>query len=212
MSDRHRPPASNAHEQAICTIAPTNTYRSVDIPIRRSGPTVRIAMVTLHDHLSRFIGEVKHRRVAGAMAGPAFPGPQPDPRGAMSDQHPQPSPSSSRRSPSRNGRPGWVPGRLHRSDPRGVCAGPAPVRRLVPAAAHPPIQARHADIECFARDMEAAAAPGPPSPAACAPSPGSTNTPSRKSCSTILRPVAPSVTARHRRGPLARRGRIRHAC
>jgi hypothetical protein len=27
VSDRHRPPASNAHEQAICAIAPTNTYQ-----------------------------------------------------------------------------------------------------------------------------------------------------------------------------------------
>jgi hypothetical protein len=49
-------------------------------------------------------------------------------------------------------------------------------------------QARRADIECFARDLEARGPPGPPSPAGCAPSPGSTGTPSRKTCSTTPRP------------------------
>ena len=39
---------------------------------------------------------------------------------------------------------------------------------------------RRADIETFARDLEARAAPGPPSPGGCTPSPGSTRTPSRK--------------------------------
>jgi hypothetical protein len=54
-------------------------------------------------------------------------------------------------------------------------------------------QARRADIECFARDLEARAAPGPPSPAACAPSPGSTSTPSKKTCSSIHRPLMSAV-------------------
>jgi hypothetical protein len=44
--------------------------------------------------------------------------------------------------------------------------------------------ARRADIECFARDLEAAAAPGPPSRGGYALSPGSISTPSRKNCST----------------------------
>jgi hypothetical protein len=43
-------------------------------------------------------------------------------------------------------------------------------------------QARRADVECFARDLETPAGPGPPSPAGYAPSPGSTSTPSRKTC------------------------------
>ena len=38
-------------------------------------------------------------------------------------------------------------------------------------------QARRADIECFARDPKPAAGRGPPSPAACAPSPASAGTP-----------------------------------
>ena len=50
-------------------------------------------------------------------------------------------------------------------------------------------QARRAGIGCFARDLEARGRPGPPSPAACAPSPGSTGTRSRKTCSTILPPL-----------------------
>ena len=43
-------------------------------------------------------------------------------------------------------------------------------------------QARRADVECFARDLEPAVGPGPPSPAGYAPSPGSTSTPSGKTC------------------------------
>jgi integrase/recombinase XerD len=50
-------------------------------------------------------------------------------------------------------------------------------------------QARRADIECFARDMEARGRARPPSRSACAPSPGSTNTPSKRNCSTIPRPL-----------------------
>jgi len=41
-------------------------------------------------------------------------------------------------------------------------------------------QARRADIECFARDMEARGRPALPSPADCARSRGSTGTPWRK--------------------------------
>jgi hypothetical protein len=49
----------------------------------------------------------------------------------------------------------------------------------------PLFQARRADIECFAGPWKPRAAPGPPSPAACAPSPGSTSTPSKRNSSTI---------------------------
>ncbi len=41
-------------------------------------------------------------------------------------------------------------------------------------------QARRADIECFARDLEARGRARPLSPGGCAPSPGSTGTPSKK--------------------------------
>jgi hypothetical protein len=46
-----------------------------------------------------------------------------------------------------------------------------------------------ADIEGFARDLEARAAPAPPSPDGCAPSPGSTATRSKKSSSSTPRPL-----------------------
>jgi integrase/recombinase XerD len=48
--------------------------------------------------------------------------------------------------------------------------------------------ARSPDIEFFARDLEAASGPGPPSPGVCAPLPGSTATPSRKNSSTTHPP------------------------
>jgi integrase/recombinase XerD len=54
-------------------------------------------------------------------------------------------------------------------------------------------QARRADIECFARDLEALGRAGPPSSAGCAPSRGSTGTPSRKTCSSIRRPPMSAV-------------------
>ncbi len=44
-----------------------------------------------------------------------------------------------------------------RPDTRGVRARPATVCQLVPAASHPPVRARRAYIECFARDLEARA-------------------------------------------------------
>ena len=57
-------------------------------------------------------------------------------------------------------------------------------------------QARRADIECFARDLETRGrGPGPPSPAGCAPSPGSPGTPSKKSSSSIHRPPMPAGPA-----------------
>ena len=49
-------------------------------------------------------------------------------------------------------------------------------------------QARRADIECFARDLEARDAPGPPSPAGCPRSPGSTGMRWKKTCSITPRP------------------------
>jgi hypothetical protein len=51
--------------------------------------------------------------------------------------------------------PGWVPSRLHRPDPRDLRFGPAPACVLVRAASAALVQARRADIECFARDLEA---------------------------------------------------------
>ena len=54
-------------------------------------------------------------------------------------------------------------------------------------------QARRADIECFARDLEIRGRARAPSPAACARSPGSTATPWRKSCSSIHRPLMSAV-------------------
>jgi len=49
-------------------------------------------------------------------------------------------------------------------------------------------QARRPDIECFARDLGPAATPGPPLPGGYAPSPGSTGTRWRKTCSITPRP------------------------
>ena len=49
-------------------------------------------------------------------------------------------------------------------------------------------QARRADIEFFARDLEARGRGRPPSPGGCAPSPGSTGTRSRKNSSTTRPP------------------------
>src|SRR5260221_5662785 len=46
---------------------------------------------------------------------------------------------------------------------------------------------RRADIELFARHLEAAGRPAPPSPAGCPPSPACTSTRSRKTCSTTPR-------------------------
>jgi hypothetical protein len=42
----------------------------------------------------------------------------------------------------------------------------------------PLFSVRRADIETFARELEARGRPAPPSPAGCAPSPGSASTPS----------------------------------
>ena len=59
---------------------------------------------------------------------------------------------------------------------------------------------RRADIESFARELEARAGPGLPSPGGCAPSPGSTGTPSKKNSLSIpLQPtsaVRASITSR----------------
>jgi hypothetical protein len=49
-------------------------------------------------------------------------------------------------------------------------------------------QARRADIECFARAMEAKGRARATVTAGCAPSPGSTSTPWRKTCSITPRP------------------------
>lgn len=49
----------------------------------------------------------------------------------------------------------WVPGRLHRPDPRRLRPRPAPVRQLVQQHHVRPFDARRADIECFARELEA---------------------------------------------------------
>jgi hypothetical protein len=52
---------------------------------------------------------------------------------------------------------------------------------------------RRAAIEGFARDLEAKAAPGLPSPGGYAPSPGSTATPSRRNFSITLQPLMSGV-------------------
>jgi hypothetical protein len=49
-------------------------------------------------------------------------------------------------------------------------------------------QARRADIECFARDLETRGRAGPLSPGGCAPSPGSTGMRWRKTCLIIHPP------------------------
>jgi hypothetical protein len=59
-------------------------------------------------------------------------------------------------------------------------------------------QARRADIECFALTWKPAAGSGRPSPAVCAPPPGSTGTPSMKNSSITPRPL---TSAGLRAGP-----------
>jgi len=54
-------------------------------------------------------------------------------------------------------------------------------------------QARRADIECFARDLEIRGRARAPSPAACARSPGSTATPWRKNSWSTPRPRMSAV-------------------
>jgi hypothetical protein len=95
-------------------------------------------MVTLGDHSGRLAGEVKHRR--WGHGGPGLPGLSPNPGGCPRGHHVH-SRRRRRAGIHRAGTAllGWVRGRLHRPDPRGVRAGPAPVRRLVPAAPHPPV-------------------------------------------------------------------------
>ena len=48
---------------------------------------------------------------------------------------------------------------------------------------------RRADIEGFARDLEARDVPGPPSPGGCVPSAGSTSTPSKRNSSSTPQPL-----------------------
>ena len=52
---------------------------------------------------------------------------------------------------------------------------------------------RRADIESFARELEARAGPGLPSPGGCAPSPGSTGTPWKKNFWITHRPPTSGV-------------------
>jgi integrase len=112
-------------------------------------------VVTLRDHSGRFTGEVKHRR--WARAGPAFPGLSPTrevPHGHHVHIH---SRCHCRASVHRARAPclGWVPGRY-----TGLTRE-APARHLRQYASwcqHNQVrlfQARRADIECFARDLEA---------------------------------------------------------
>ena len=54
-------------------------------------------------------------------------------------------------------------------------------------------QARRADIECFARDLEARGRARPPLPDGCVPWLGSTGMPWRKTCSIIRRPLTSAV-------------------
>ena len=57
----------------------------------------------------------------------------------------------------------------------------------------PLFSVRRAGIETFAREPGGAAGPGPPSPAACPQSPGSTGTPLRRDSSTTRRAARPAV-------------------
>ena len=54
---------------------------------------------------------------------------------------------------------------------------------------------RRADIESFARELEARGGPGLPSPGGCAPSSGSTSTPSKKNSWSIPRQPTSAVRA-----------------
>ena len=56
---------------------------------------------------------------------------------------------------------------------------------------------RRADIECFARDLEARGRAGRPSPAGCARWPASTATPSRKACSSAGHGGWPELVESH---------------
>jgi len=56
------------------------------------------------------------------------------------------------------------------------------------ARSQPLFSVRRADIETFAREPKTAGGPAPPSPGACARSPGSASTPSRKNSSTTRPP------------------------
>jgi hypothetical protein len=131
-------------------------------------------------------------------AGPASPGPQPD-RGGPHGHHVHIHSRCHHRAGVHRVRtpgPGRVPGRLHRLDPRGVCAGPAPVRVLVPAAPPalvPSAPRRHRMLR--PRPGSPRPREGRPSPAACAPSRGSTSTRWRKSCSSIPRPFMSAARA-----------------
>jgi len=66
-------------------------------------------------------------------------------------------------------------------------------------------QARRADIECFARDLESRSCARAPSPGGCAPSPGSTATPSKRHSLSAPRQRPPSPpglrVTRERAGP-----------
>ncbi len=87
-----------------------------------------------------------------------------------------------------------------------TCASMRPGASTTSRGCSPP-----AAIECFARDLEPAAAPAPPSPAGCARSPGSTSTPSKKSYSTTHPPrasVGRAWAARARAQKCPRRGRF----
>jgi hypothetical protein len=57
----------------------------------------------------------------------------------------------------------------------------------------PLFSVRRADTETFAENWKPEAVPAPPSPGGCAPSPGSTNTPSRKNSLTTPRPRTSAV-------------------
>ena len=90
---------------------------------------------------------------------------------------------------SRTARPGRLPGRLPRPDPRGLYLGPASVHYLVPqlfSVAVLGAPRRHRKLRPATRSQRPSPRHGHPAP--ILPSPGSTSTPSKKN-SWITRPL-----------------------
>jgi hypothetical protein len=194
---RSRPPADPIWVICAECSSPPEVWRGARN--RRSGATVGLAMVTLRDRGGWFTGGVKHRR--WGHGGPSLPGPQPDPGGAPWPPCPRPhrqrSLPLSRCSPARSGLAlaGFLAG-LHRPDPRGVRTGPAPVRQPVPAEPGAPVPGALRRYRVLRpRPGGARPRPGHQHPPSVHDRPGSTSTPSKKTCSSIHRPLMSAVRA-----------------
>ena len=113
-------------------------------------------MVTLRDHPVRLTSWVKHCR--WGLGGPSLPGPQPDLGGAPHGHHVHVHSCRRRRVRVHRARatcPGWVPGRLQRPDPSGYELDLRQYASWCQQHHLRLFQVRCADIECFARDLEA---------------------------------------------------------